>query len=93
MTDIYSFPLDPPLPPNTVEVRIATPSGRDILIYGSKDKCTITQRVNDNGSIQFLITGVYDISSDTVPDTMIFTSENTDPFGRFQRSDGLYREF
>lgn len=93
MTDIYSFPLDPPLPPNTVEVRIATPNGRDILIYGSKDKSTITQRVNDNGSIQFLITGVYDISSDIVPGTMIFTSEDTDPFGRFQRSDGLYREF
>lgn len=93
MTDIYSFPLDPPLPPNTVEVRIATPSGRDILIYGSKDKCTITKRVNDNGSIQFLITGAYDISSNTVPGTMIFTSEDTDPFGRFQRSDGLYREF
>ena len=93
MTDIYSFPLDPPLPPNTVEVRIATTSGRDILIHGSKDKCTITQRVNDNGSIQFLITGVYDISSDTVPGNMILTSEDTDPFGRFQRSDGLYREF
>lgn len=93
MTDIYSFTLDPPLPPNTVEVRIATPSGRDILIYGSKDKCTITKRVNDNGSIQFLITGAYNISSDTVPGTMIFTSEDTDPFGRFQRSDGLYREF
>lgn len=93
MTNIYSFPLDPPLPPNTVEVRIATPSGSDILIYGSKDKCTVTQRVNDNGSIQFLITGVYNISSDTVPGTMIFTSEDTDPFGQFQRSDGLYREF
>lgn len=93
MTDIYSFPLDPPLPTNTVEVRIATPSGRDILIYGYKDQCTITQRVNDNGSIQFLITGAYDISSDTVPGTMIFTSEDTDPFGQFQRSDGLYREF
>lgn len=93
MTDIYSFPLDPPLPPNTVEVRIATLSGRDILIHGSKDKCTITQRVNDNGSIQFLITGAYNISSDTVPGTMIFTSEDTDPFGRFQRSDGLYGEF
>lgn len=93
MTDIYSFPLDPPLPPNTVEVRIATPRGRDILIYGSKDKCTITQRVNDNGSIQFLITGAYNISSDTVPGNMIFTSEDTDLFGRFQRSDGLYREF
>ena len=93
MPDIYSFPLDPPLPPNTVEVRIATPSGRDILIYGSKDKCTITQRVNDNGSIQFLITGAYNISSDTVPGNMIFTSEDTDPFGQFQRSDGLYREF
>lgn len=93
MTDIYSFPLDPPLPPNTVEVRIATPIGRDILIYGSKDRCTITKRVNDNGSIQFLITGAYNISSDTVPGTMIFTSEDTDQFGRFQRSDGLYREF
>lgn len=93
MTDIYSFPLDPPLPPNTVEVRIATPSGRDILIYGSKDKCTITQRINDNGSIQFLITGAYNIYSDTVPGDMMFTSEDTDPFGQFQRSDGLYREF
>lgn len=93
MTDIYSFPLNPPLPPNTIEVRIATPSGRDILIYGYKDQCTITQRVNDNGSIQFLITGAYDISSDTVPGTMIFTSEDTDLFGQFQRSDGLYREF
>lgn len=90
MTDIYSFPLDPPLPPNTVEVRIATPSGRDILIYGSKDKCTITQRINDNGSIQFLVTGIKYYHSEDVPGDMIFTSEDNTPFGRFQRSDGLY---
>ncbi len=93
MSDIYDFPLDPPLPPNTVGIRIATPSGRDLLIYGSKDKVSVTKRVNDNGSVQVLITGAYDISQNTVPGEMIFTSEDTDPFGHFNRCDGLYRKF
>lgn len=69
------------LAPDEFEIRIAV---------GKKDDLIIKQDYNDNGSIQFLVTGIKYYRSEDVPGTMIFTSEDSDPFGRFQRSDGLY---
>lgn len=78
------------LTPDEFEIRIAAPNGHDIIAVGKKDDLIIKQDYNDNGSLQILVTGIKYYRSEDVPGTMIFTSEDPDPFGRFQRSDGLY---
>ena len=78
------------LRPDEFEIRIASPNGRDIIAVGKKDDLVIKQDYNDNGSIQFLVTGIKYYRSEDVPGDMIFTSEDNTPFGRFQRRDGLY---
>lgn len=75
------------------EIHLAAPDGHDIIAVGKKDDLIVRQDNNDNGSIQFLVTGIKYYRSEDVPGTMIFTSEDTDPFGHFKRLDGLYREF
>lgn len=87
------IPFEPELAPDQLEIRIASPNGDDIIAYGKKDDLVIQQRYNDNGSIQIVVVGIQGYRSETVPGVMEYTSEDTDPFGRFQRSDGLYREF
>lgn len=88
--DLSGIPFKAELGPDRFEIRIASPNGDDIIAYGKKDDLVIQQRYNDNGSIQIVVTGIQGYRSETVPGDMIFTSEDNTPFGRFQRSDGLY---
>lgn len=87
---LSGIPFKAELGPDRFEIRIASPNGDDIIAYGKKDDLVIQQRHNDNGSIQIVVTGIQGYRSETVPGDMIFTSEDNTPFGRFQRSDGLY---
>lgn len=78
------------LAPDEFEIRIASPNGHDIIAVGKKDDLVVKQDYDDNGSLQILVTGIKYYRSEDVPGEMVFTSEDANPFGRFQRSDGLY---
>lgn len=78
------------LAPDDFEIRIASPDGHDIIAVGKKDDLVVKQDYNDNGSLKILVTGIKYYRREDVPGEMVFTSEDTNPFGRFQRSDGLY---
>lgn len=78
------------LAPDEFEIRIVSPNGHDIIAVGKKDDLVVKQDYNDNGSLQILMTGIKYYRSEDVQGDMVFTSEDTNPFGRFQRSDGLY---
>lgn len=87
---LSGIPFKAELGPDQFEIRIASPNGDDIIAYGKKDDLVIQQRCNDNGSIQIVVTGLQGYRSETVPGDMEYTSEDTYPFGHFQRLDGLY---
>lgn len=89
-SDLSRIPFEPELRPDQFEIRIASPNGNDIIVYGKKDDLIIQKRCNDNGSIQIVVAGMQGYRSETVPGVMEYTSEDTDPFGHFQRLDGLY---
>lgn len=91
MTDFRkAMPSQFMLAPDEFEIRIASPNGHDIIAVGKKDDLVVKQDYNDNGSLQILVTGIKYYRSEDVPGEMVFTSEDANPFGRFQRSDGLY---
>ena len=82
MADVYDFSKKD-------EFKIGYDYGK-LDAYQDIDDLVVKQDYNDNGSLQILVTGIKYYRSEDVQGEMVFTSEDTNPFGRFQRSDGLY---